>query len=146
MAEVISKKTPWHLWVVGAVGILWNGFGCFNYFMSKTQGADYMSSAGLSEDQIAHLLDAPAWMSATWAIGVWGALLATILLLLRNRHAVGAFVISTIAFLVNAIYGNFIDPMPGLTSDMLILPAVIFVGCLFFIWYSRWARGARHLK
>ena len=33
-----GTKTPWHLWLVGVVSLLWNGFGGYDFIMSTTQG------------------------------------------------------------------------------------------------------------
>lgn len=30
--------TPWHLWVVGVVAVLWNAFGCWDYTMTHLKG------------------------------------------------------------------------------------------------------------
>jgi hypothetical protein len=32
----MTVKTPWHLWAVGAVSLLWNGLGGYDYTMSMT--------------------------------------------------------------------------------------------------------------
>lgn len=26
--NTLVTRTPWHLWVVGVIAVLWNGFGC----------------------------------------------------------------------------------------------------------------------
>src|SRR5687767_16039535 len=96
-------KTPWHLWVVGVIAVLFNAIGVFDYVMSMTQGASYMASAGMTPAQIAHYQEMPAWMMAVWAIGVWGALIASVLLLLRNKLAVPVFAVSLAAFLVSLL-------------------------------------------
>ena len=59
--------------------------------MAMTQGAKYMASAGMTPAQIAHFQQMPVWMTAVWAIGVWGAFLASILLLLRRKLAFAVF-------------------------------------------------------
>ena len=46
-------KAPWHLWVVGIIAVLFNGFGAFDYVMSMTQGVGYLSSMGMTPEQIA---------------------------------------------------------------------------------------------
>ena len=33
-----GMKTPWHLWVVGVVSLLWNGFGGYDFIMSDDPG------------------------------------------------------------------------------------------------------------
>ena len=83
--HVGGRRTPWHLWLVGALGLLWNAYGGFDYFMSKTRGDAYLQSVGMTPEQIAHLNAMPPWMTAVWAIGVWGALLGAVLLLARAQ-------------------------------------------------------------
>jgi hypothetical protein len=58
-----TAKTPWHLWAVGVLGVLWNGFGATDYFMTKTQGDAYMQSVGMTAEQIAHMNAMPAVMT-----------------------------------------------------------------------------------
>src|SRR5687767_8886644 len=97
-------RTPWHLWLVGTIAVLFNAIGVFDFVMSKTQGADYMSSAGMTPDQIAHYQAMPIWMTIVWAVGVFGAFLASFLLLLRRKLALPVFVLSLAAFLINLLY------------------------------------------
>ena len=35
-----SAKAPVHLWVVGLLSLVWNGFGAYDYFMSKTENRE----------------------------------------------------------------------------------------------------------
>jgi hypothetical protein len=135
MSEAAGVKTPWHLWAVGIVGILWNGFGCFDYFMTQTKGDDYMTAAGMTEAQIAFMHKSPAWMTAVWAIGVWGGLAGAVLLLLRKKLAVPVFIASLVSYSVSVLYNTVISPMPG-ASEHLAMFVVIFAGCVFFVWYS----------
>ena len=44
-----TVKTPWHLWLVAGLALLWNGFGAFDSFMSLTQGDPYLRSMGMTE-------------------------------------------------------------------------------------------------
>jgi hypothetical protein len=56
----------------------------FDFVMSMAQGAEYQASAGMTPDQISHYQEMPGWMTVVWAVGVFGALLASILLLVRR--------------------------------------------------------------
>jgi hypothetical protein len=38
-----AVRTPWHLWVVGAVSLLWNAMGAFDYLMTQSRAEWYMS-------------------------------------------------------------------------------------------------------
>jgi hypothetical protein len=133
-----SARTPWHLWLVGVVALLFNAIGVFDFVMSFAQGAAYMASAGMSPEQIDHYLGMPVWMKAVWAIGVWGAFLASILLLLRRKLAFPVFVVSLAAFLVSLLYTYVLtDGARIMGGAMVISSTVITVLLLFFIWYSR---------
>ncbi len=98
------SRTPWHLWVVGVLAVLFNAIGVFDFVMSMAQGADYMASAGMTPEQIALYTNLPGWMIVVWAIGVFGAIIASFLLLARKRLAGPIFAVSLAAFVLNLIY------------------------------------------
>ncbi|WP_337188957.1 hypothetical protein [Phenylobacterium sp.] len=100
---------PWHLWLVGAVAVLWNGYGAFGYLMTHFRGEAFMRSAGMTEAQVAFAAGAPAWMTAAWAIGVWAALAGSLLLLLRSKWALHAFVVSIAGFLASMAYTHLLS-------------------------------------
>jgi hypothetical protein len=87
-----AARAPWHLWVVGGIALLWNAMGALDYVMSETRNAAYLS--GFSPRQLAFFYAIPAWGIAAWAIGVWGGVLGSLLLLLRRRLAVVVFLAS----------------------------------------------------
>jgi hypothetical protein len=130
-------KTPWHLWLVGVIALLFNAIGVFDFVMAMTQGADYMAQAGMTPEQIAHYLQMPGWMTVVWAIGVFGALLASVLVLLRNRLAVPVFAVSLAAFAISLLY-TYVLTEGGriMGSQMAIASTVIAVLLAFFTLYS----------
>jgi len=65
-----SVRAPWHLWVIGVIALLWNAVGAFDYVMTKTKNAAYMSA--FTPEQLAFFYGFPAWVIAAWAIAVWG--------------------------------------------------------------------------
>lgn len=146
MTAAAQQKTPRHFWAVGIFGLLWNAYGAFDYLMTKTEGEAYLRSLNMSEAQIAHYAAMPAWMTAVWAVGVWGALLGTVLLLLRNKFAVSVFAASLIAFVGSVVYSAFISPAPGMGATMWIMYGVIFAGCVFFVWYAARAQRLGHIR
>jgi hypothetical protein len=137
MADTLTK-TPWHLWLVGVVAVLFNAIGVFDFVMSKSQGAAYMASAGMTPEQIAHYQGMPGWMGVVWAVGVFGAFLASILVLLRRKLAFPAFVLSLGAFLVSLLYTYVLTNGGAVMGQaMAITSAVITVLLVLFSWYSR---------
>lgn len=130
-----AGKTPWHLWLVGGVALLWNAFGGFDYIMTQTRNAAYL--AQFTAEQRAYFESYPVWMEAVWGIGVWGAVAASLLLLLRLKWAFHAFLASLIAFVISVVYGQISGGNAVMGSTGLIFSAVIFLLGLGFVLYSR---------
>ena len=102
MDGTAPARPPWHLWAVGVLTLLWNGYGAFDYFMSVTQNAAYM--AMFSEDQRTYFAAFPSWATSIWAIAVWGGVTGSILLLLRSKAAVIVFEIALAASLISLVH------------------------------------------
>lgn len=142
MTETAPTKpaTPWHFWAVAIVSLLWNAFGCYDYYMTQTGGDEYLRSLGMTDAQIAFYDTMPSWLEGAWAAGVWGALLGSILLLLRSKWAFQAFVISFAGFVVSVIYTyGFANGLEANGPAALFMSAAIAAACVFFIWYARFA-------
>ena len=137
------NKTPWHLWAIGLVALVFYGLGCLDYAMTQIQGDAWLAKMDPTELQMAYFHAMPAWTDAAWAIAVWGALAGAILLLVRRKWAFHAFVISFLGWAASAVYAfalsNGMEAM-GPWWPMQIVHAAVG---LFFIWYSRMmtARG-----
>ena len=128
--------TPWHLWAVGIVTVLWNGFGAFNYWVTQTRNEAFM--AQLSGEQRAFLDAAPAWVHGAWAFGVWGALAGSLLLLARSRHAVVAFGLSLAGLAANTVYQLTLPtPSPHLdTPGQIALHVAIWAVAIALLLYA----------
>ena len=95
-------KAPFHLWIVGILSLLWNFGGGYDYVMTKTNNAEYLSA--VPQDRLAMLLEAPVWFSISWAVGVWFSVIGSLLLLFRSRFAAPAFGLSLLGLIVSSIY------------------------------------------
>ena len=78
--------TPWHLWAVGILALLWSAGGALDYTATKLQLDAYMGQ--FTEEQLEYFYGFPVWMVAAWACAVWGGLLGAVMLLLRRSWAV----------------------------------------------------------
>jgi hypothetical protein len=76
-------------------------------------------------------------MMIVWPIGVWGAVLGTLLLLKRSRTAAPVFLLSLAAFLVSLVYTYALSDGAAVMGEMAYMQLVVLAGCLFFAWYSR---------
>lgn len=135
--DTMTVKTPWHLWAVGGLSLLWNGYGGFDFVQTVTRGEAYMREAGFDQAMIAYYNAMPTWMYGPWVLGVWGGVFGSILLLLRRRWAVPALALSAVGALISLIYGKLIDPPPPSSMAMLAwMPFVIVAIAAFLLWYA----------
>lgn len=95
-------KTPWHVWVIGGASALWNLGGVVDYLMAQLGVESYLGA--MTPEQRAWFEGFPAWAVVFWALGVWGAIAGSVLLLLRSRLAALAFAISLIGLLGNTMH------------------------------------------
>jgi len=137
MQEAVQARTPAHVWIVGILATLWNAFGAYDYIMTQTNNAAYLSQ--FSAEERAFFDSFPGWMEAFWALGVWGALIGSLLLLIRSRYAVHAFGLSLVGIVVGMGYQYLAMEAPEslTTGAMAVMPWVILaVGIALFV-YAR---------
>lgn len=120
----------WSFWAIGAVGLIFNFMGCFN-FISQMNAENVASMPDVYRMMVENR---PAWGTGAFAIAVFGGALGCLLLLLRKSFAVYVFVV--------ALAGTVVAQLPFLgTADF---PAAAWIGWLsqlvvgaFLIWYSK---------
>ena len=139
MERTLSRHvTPRHLWIVGIVSLLWNSFGCYDYAMTKLDPAGYLGSMGLSQAAMDYMTGLPAWLTAFWAVGVWGSLAGSLLLLARSRHAVAAFAASLTGFAISQVAEAVLPRPAGLMPPaMYLVTALIAVALVAQLAYAR---------
>ena len=145
MTEV--RKTPVHLWIVGVVSLLWNAVGAFDYTMTKMQNAEYL--AAFTPEQQAWFASFPLWANIGWALGVWGSVLGSLLLLARSRHAVSAFAVSLVGLAISCIYQfglHYGDLMRLFGMFPMIFTAIIWVILIALYLYARKQAAAGVLR
>jgi hypothetical protein len=113
-----------HLWIVGALALLWNSFGAFDYTATQLELPFWV--AQFTPELRAYLDAAPWWATATWAIGVWGAFVGSLGLLLARRWAVWMFAASLAALAVNTLY-NFVIAKAGSALGDAAVPMTVFI-------------------
>ena len=104
--------------------------------MTFAQGETYLRAAGMTDAQIAYFHAMPVWMTGIWALGVWGSVIGTVLLITRSRWAQGAFAASLVGATVALIYGFLSDGMAANGVQGVVMSVVIVAGCVFFLWYA----------
>ena len=142
MSTILGEtKTPWHLWVVGAVSLLWNFGGVFSYTMTELGKLDGM---GFGPAELEYFYGFPAWATATWALGVWGCFFGSAALLLRSKWSVWLFGISIIGLLGTTYYQRMASTLPDsmqTTGQDLFAVAIWLITFALFFYASRMKRA-----
>jgi hypothetical protein len=132
-AAPASAKTPWHLWVLGVLAVLWNSVGALDFTMTQTKNEAYMKA--FTPEQLEYFYSFPPWVVIGWGVATWGSVIASILLLSRRRLAVPFFLVALLSILVTMVH-NYV-----LTDGMKVMggmQAVIFAAVIFLIGLLLW--------
>jgi hypothetical protein len=149
MQQAVSARTPAHLWIVGALSLLWNCLGAYDYLMSHMRSADYLAKMGVDPNVMLAYMDAmPMYAKIGWGLGVWLALLGSVLLLIRSRYAVHVFGLSLLG-IVLSLGGQYLGPPPPpemVEGMKKYFPLLILVLGLAQLWYAWRERGEGVLR
>ncbi|WP_298599305.1 hypothetical protein [uncultured Sphingorhabdus sp.] len=142
-----ENKTPVGFWIISGLSLLWNAFGAVDYVMSQTKNAAYL--AQMTAEQRAYLDSFPTWMEAFWALGVWGSVLGSVLLLMRNRHAVAAFGASLLGLAVSTLWHfglSGVDFAKLFGAGQIAMMAFIWIVLIALFVYARKKRAQGLLR
>ena len=131
-----STKPNTAFWIIGIVALLWNLMGVLAYIQQAYMTAEDL--AALPADQQALYENVPAWVTAAFALAVFGGALGCILLLLRKKLATFVFIISFISILAQMTYNFFMSKaMEVYGPGGMIMPLMVVLIGGFLIWYSK---------
>lgn len=136
---VSTVRVPISFWVVASLGVIWNGFAVIAYWLTATH--DQQTMAQTPPEMAIALAHTPSWAIAAWGLAVVAALAGSVLLVLRRKLAVPAFVISLAGLLVLTIY--------QIASNMpmsLLQVVMIWLVALFLLRFSNSEAGKGLLR
>jgi predicted permease len=127
MDTITARRTPgWYL-LVAILGLLWEAFGCFIFTM-----------IAIGDDRGDYAL-LPSWVFIVFGVAVFSGLAGALGLVLRQRWATIALIVSLLAAIVQ--YG-YVMMTAGLNPSAIpMVAAVIGIGLLLVIVAS--AAGSR---
>lgn len=131
-------KTPWHLWVVGVISLLWNAVGALDFTMTQLKNEAYLKA--LTPEQLAYVYGFPLWAVFVWGLGTWGGFLGSLVLLFRRSFAVKLFGASIVGAVLTNLYSyGLSDGMKVMQNGTgaVIFSAVIFVIAVLLFVYAR---------
>ena len=118
--------TPWHFWIIVAIGVLWHLVGVFDYTAFQFDWAPFMQLATGRMVQFAEGM--PDWVDGAWAVSVWAGLAGMLLLGLGFALSPLVLSISMIATVLVALWLT-------LFSDPSVLSLAGWIG-LLVIWLA----------
>lgn len=134
-------KAPILFWIVAVLTLLWNGFGGYDYVMTQSHNAAYL--AAFTPEKRAYFDNFPWYLVTVWALGVWGAVAGSLLLLIRSRHAVAAFAVSLCGLAASTVvqFGFHAEEVARIMPpEAMMMTYIIWAGaiaCLAFAWWAR---------
>ena len=135
MATAYENRVPAWFWIVSGLALLWEAMGCYAYVTQVSMTADQLTA--MPEGQRELWASMPAWVTAAYAIAVWGGLLGAIALLLRRGWALPLFAISLLAVLVQFGWSFLIaGAAEKVGSSAYALPAAIIVIGALLVWFA----------
>jgi len=91
----------------------------------------------LQEENQLYFSNLPAWVTAAFAVAVFGGFLGSIGLIIRKKWAYFMYIISFFALVAQHVYNFFIQKYIEIRGSQLILPVVTFIVALFLIYFSK---------
>ncbi|MEN9874221.1 MAG: hypothetical protein RL186_1118 [Pseudomonadota bacterium] len=100
MLDAVEKmKLPIWFWIVAGLGAAWNVFGIVQFLGAIAPTAESLAAKGMTPSQAAVYMSIPLWMNVSFAIGTFGGLIGSMLLLWRNRGAKPVFAASLAGYI-----------------------------------------------
>ena len=135
MTESKIKPTS-SFWIIGIIALIWNLMGVFAYLQQAYMPVEDVTALPLDEQALYDNI--PAWVTAAFALAVFGGALGCILLLLRKKLATFVFIISFIGILAQMTYNLLMSKAIEVYGPGgMIMPIMVAVIGAFLVWYSK---------
>lgn len=125
-----KSATPWHVWLIGVVALLWNSMNLFDYFMTIT-----------------HFYSFPMWVDISWGLYVFAGLIGAVALLFRKRWAVSVFTLSLVAMVITSLYIFVTNGLSvsGSAGELIFTAMTLVIAVALLLYALRLARkGVLH--
>ena len=134
-----GSRDPAWFWGMAGFGVLWNLYGIYQFIGTLTPAGRSAMAAGMTAVQAQIYFSLPAWMTAVFAIGVFGGLLGSVALAARRAAAVPLLAASLVGYIAlfsgDVVFGVF-DAMPDQLA-ILAFVVVVAIALLATAWAAR---------
>ena len=131
------NKPPIWFWIASIIALIWNAMGINQYLQQAYNTESFR--ALYTPEQLVLSDSSPVWVTAAFAIAVFGSVLACMLLLLRKKLAKTVFLVALIAIVVQMTHGLIIAKSYEVSSTLQTSMAIIvpIVGLLLYMFAKR---------
>ncbi len=133
-----AGKTPWHLWVVGIVSLLWNAMGAVDFTMTQLKSEVWLKA--FTPEQLEYIHGFPLWSVVAWGVGTWGSFLGSVLLLARKGLAFHFLAASLAGALLTSLYSFGLSDglkIMGGGAGMIAFNAIIVTISVLLLVYAK---------
>lgn len=133
-----AVKTPWHLWVVGIVSLLWNAMGVTDFTMTQVKPEMWLKA--FTPEQVEYIQGFPFWAVVVWGVGTWGSFLGSVLLLARRGVAFHFLAASLAGALLTSLYSFGLSDglkVMGGGAGMIAFNAIIVTISVLLLVYAK---------
>lgn len=136
MTTEVIKKPPTWFWVVSVIALLWNLMGVGSYLMDAYISIEQLEA--MSQEMRELYEGRPAWVTACFAVAVFGGTLASIALLLRKKWARPVFIISLIAAIAQFTHWLFMtNSVEVYGTGVYIMPILVVIFGVYEIFFAK---------
>lgn len=137
MSDEANSEIPVSHWLIAGAALIWNLFGTWIYVMTVSVTPDELA-VNFDASQVAFMGAVPAWATSANAIAVTAGVLASIMLLLRNKLALPLFIASLVALLVQDLYSFVIvDVVAVLGIVQAYIQGTVLAIAVLLLFYTR---------
>ena len=126
-----SNKPSILFWIIGVSALLWNLMGVAAYLF-QAYATEEMIAEMPPEQQAEMMIEHPSWLTALFALGVFGGFLGCIFYLARKKFSYYLFILSGVSATIQQVY-----IIMDIELNMYFMPIMIIIICIFLILYSK---------
>jgi hypothetical protein len=138
MSAIPDRKTPWHLWVVGILALLWNASGAYTIMMAQ---AGRLADVG--PEEAAYYAAQPLWLVIATDIALIAGIAGAVALLWRSRMAVWLFGLSLVVIILGDIYDLAAGTSLILVATNWWILTLVIIGIAILEYIYAWAMRRR---
>lgn len=131
-----STTTPSKaFYTIGGLALIWNLMG-INQYLQQAFNTDAFR-AEFNEEQLLLIDSTPAWVTAAFAIAVFGGTIGCVLFLMRRKAAKNIFIVSLLGIVIQMYYNLFIiDSVDIYGPGAAVMTFMILGVALFLVTYA----------